>query len=393
MTARAAARYIHPLAIEIPKYRFPWRPDNAFRLLVDGERFFPAMLEAIDEARSHVLLELYLMESGRVADRFIDALVRAATRGLVVCVLVDAFGAYNLSRRDRSRLTGAGARLALYNPIRYGELRRYLFRDHRKLLLVDGERVFTGGYGLTDGFQPKHDPELAWHDVVLEARGPVVADWQTLFESNWRRWDPVPLELPPAAGGPVGPHPGRLVLSQPDRGAEVKRSLVKRVRSAERRIWIATAYFIPSRKVRRALRRAARAGVDVRLLLPGPHTDHPGARHAGRRYYLRLLRAGVRIFEFQPRFLHAKVALCDHWVAIGSSNVDRWNLRLNLEANQEVEDEALAEEVAAWFGEDFAQSQEYRYAEWQARPLLGRLQERWWGQVDRWLERFTRLRR
>ena len=381
------------MAIQRPKYRFPWRPDNAFRLMVDGGQFFPAMLAAIDGARSHVLLELYLMESGRLATDFIDALIRAAAREVQVCVLVDDFGASRLGRRDRDRLQGAGVRFATYNPLRYGRLRGYLFRDHRKLLLVDGERVFTGGFGLTDAFSAATAVGPPWHEVVLEARGPVVADWQALFEEGWRRWGRDPAALPAAAAGPVGERPGRVVLSQPAQGSEVKRSLLKRVRAAERRVWLATAYFLPSRKVRRALRRAARAGVDVRLLLPGPLTDHPAARHAGRRYYVRLLRAGVRIFEYQPQFLHAKVTLCDHWLSVGSSNIDRWNLRLNLEANQEVEDPGLAEEVAGWFESDFGRSREYQYGPWRTRPLSGRLLERLWGMVDRWLEWLTRLRR
>lgn len=374
------------------KYRFPWRDGNRFELLVDGERFFPAMLGAIEGARSHVLLEMYLVASGALTSRFVEALVHAATRGVTVCVLLDDFGAGWFSRGDRTRLTGAGVRLALYNPFRYGRLRRSLFRDHRKLLLVDGRLAFTGGPGLTDDFDPAHTGR-PWHDVMLQVEGPVVADWQTLFTENWARWASNNLPALPVAAGPAGEGPGRVAISQPDRGTEVKRSLVKRVRAAERRVWVATAYFIPSWKVRRALRRAVRAGADVRLLLPGPHTDHPGARHAGRRFYARLLRSGIRIFEYQPRFLHAKVALCDDWTSIGSSNIDRWNLRLNLEANQEGDEQDLAEAVAALFERDFQESRELRYEDWQRRPWYDRFREWFWGWIDLWLERLTRPRR
>src|SRR5690606_26145988 len=121
-----------------------------------------------------------------------------------------------------------------------------------------------------------------------------------------------------------------VVIARAGREVEVRRSFVRAVRAAGRRVWLATAYFVPSWKLRRALRRAAHRGVDVRLLLPGPITDHPGVRHAGRRLYSRLLRNGVHIFEYQPRFSHTKLMLCDDWVSTGSSNSDRWNLHWNL---------------------------------------------------------------
>jgi cardiolipin synthase len=165
--------------------------------------------------------------------------------------------------------------------------------------------------------------------------------------------------------------------------------LFRRVRNAEQRVWLATAYFVPSRKLLRALRRAVRQGADVRLLLPGPHTDHPAIRHAGRRFYTRLLRHGVRIFEYQPRFLHTKTLLCDRWVSLGSSNFDRWNLRWNLEANQEVDDQRFADAVAVMFETDFSECIEIDLRRWRRR-WFGRLREQLWGKVDMWLESLGR---
>jgi phosphatidylserine/phosphatidylglycerophosphate/cardiolipin synthase-like enzyme len=171
---------------------------------------------------------------------------------------------------------------------------------------------------------------------------------------------------------------------------EIKRSLINRIRNAERRVWIATAYFLPSWKIRRLLRHAAQRGIDVRLLLPGPHSDHPSVSHAGRRFYARLLHHGVRIFEYQPCFLHAKMLLCDEWLSVGSSNIDRWNLRWNLEANQELLDGELVEQAVELFERDYGNSEEITDTMWQARPWYRRLQEWFWGRVDRWLERRTR---
>jgi len=137
------------------------------------------------------------------------------------------------------------------------------------------------------------------------------------------------------------------------------------------------------------LRKAARRGVDVRLLLPGPITDHPSVRYAGRRFYHSLLRTVVRIFEYQPRFLHAKLLLCDDWVSLGSCNVDRWNLRWNLEANQEIEASQFAARVRELFATDFGVSAECHTQQWQLRSRYRKWQEWFWGRVDRLLEKMS----
>ena len=373
------------------KYLFPWRSGNHFELLVDGRRFFPRMLEAVEWARRQVLLEIYLFESGAVATRFIDAFVRAAARGVRVKLLLDDFGALGLDRADRERLARGGVDVLFYNPIRFRKHLHNMFRDHRKLLIVDGEVSFVSGAGIADEFDSPDHPERSWRETAVRIRGPVVADWQDLFLLVWNRNVPEPSSLPaPAPPSGADGMRGRVTVTKALAAQEIKRSLYSRVRHARNRAWISTAYFVPSRKVRRALRQAARRGVDVRLLLPGPYTDHPAVRHAGRRFYTRMLRAGVRIFEYQPRFLHAKTILCDDWVSLGSSNLDRWNLRWNLEANQEVDDAAFAEEVRVMFGEDFGNSIECRYDDWRRRPWHVRLRERIWGRVDMWLESLGR---
>ncbi|MBI5449884.1 MAG: hypothetical protein HY940_00850 [Gammaproteobacteria bacterium] len=174
---------------------------------------------------------------------------------------------------------------------------------------------------------------------------------------------------------------------------DIRRSLYYRLQGAERRIWLMTAYFVPSRRTLRALRQAAQRGVDVRLLLPGPVSDHPAIAHAGRRFYSPLLRAGVRVFEYQPRFMHAKAVICDDWVSIGSSNFDRWNLHWNLEANQEIDDQPFADQVCAVIDGDLRDCIEIRYPDWHQRGLAARLREQLWGRIDRLLEGLGRLRR
>jgi phosphatidylserine/phosphatidylglycerophosphate/cardiolipin synthase-like enzyme len=373
-------------------FALPWRAGNHVTLLVDGPAFFARMLEAIETAQHYVLLEMYLFESGTVASRFIEALARAAARGVAVHVLVDGFGVRRLARGDRRRLRTSGVQLALYNPLRARAWWRNLMRDHRKQLLVDGRLVFVTGAGLTDEFDSPQGLRRTWRETAVAVEGPAVADWYALFARTWARYGRTP--LPPFdAPAPVADGSrARVAAASGPVAAHIKRAMLRAIHKAQRRVWFQTAYFVPSRKLRRALRHAARRGVDVRLFLPGPRTDHPAVRHAGRRYYGRLLRAGIRIFEYQPRVLHAKAVLCDDWASLGSSNFDRWNWRWNLDANLEVDDARFADAVAAMLEADRRESREITYSEWRLRPWLSRVRERFWGRVDLWLNRFGRGR-
>ena len=370
---------------------FPWRTANSVSLLEDGTQFFPRMLQALAQARRYVLLEMYLFESGTVATQFISAFVQAAQRGIQVHLLLDDFGCRALNSKDRSTLTNAGVQLCFYNPLHYGQLRRALFRDHRKILIIDGELCFVGGVGLADEFSGR-DGMPGWRETLVEVSGPCVNDWVVLFSDTWQKVSLQPLQIVSALSltYSVGVR-GRVACVHSDDSQGIKRALINRARGAEYRIWIATAYFVPSVKIRRALSDAARRGVDVRLLLPGEVTDHPAVRHAGRRFYYSLLRSGVRIFEYQPRFTHAKVQLTDAWVSIGSSNIDRWNFRWNLEANQEIEDQQFSDQVALMFERDFGQSDEIRVAVWRQRPWYWRVREWFWGRVDLWLDKLSLL--
>lgn len=365
---------------------WPWRSANRFRLLDGSAEFFPRMLAAIDAAAGHVLLEMYLVESGKVAGAFIDALTRAAARGVRSCVVFDGFGALGLGAADRHRLLEAGVELRFFNPLRFANRLRNFMRDHRKLLTVDGRVAFVGGAGLTDEFAPGPN---AWRDLMLEIEGPVVADWQRAFARTWRRLGPE-LALPEPAPRAVGGASGRLALSEARQYSVLANGVIRRIDAARRRAWIMSAYFVPSRRFRKALRRAARRGVDVRLLLPGPRTDHPWVRQAARRFYGKMLRNGVQILEYQPRMLHAKMILCDDWVSVGSSNLDRWSFKWNLEANQEVADHGVADAAAALFAGDFAASQALNRRYWSHRAWLDRLRERIAGALDRWLEGWRR---
>ena len=369
---------------------FPWRRGNRIELLVDGPLFFPRMLELMAGARRQVDLELYLVESGACATTLIEVLCAAAQRGVQVRCLFDAYGGQGLLAADRQRLQQAGVQLQWYNPLRFRQGWRNFHRDHRKLLLVDERWAFVGGSGATDEFWQPGQAHSLWHEVMAEISGPLVLDWQRLFERQWQAsrariaWRPrLPLGLQRLGMPPAGQGLGRVAYADASQHRDILLSLVRALRGAKQRIWLATPYFLPTWTVRRALRQAAGRGVEVRLLLSGRHTDHPPVRFAGQRYYPGLLKAGVQIFEYQPRFLHLKMVLVDDWVSVGSCNFDHWNLRFNLDANLEALDPAFSASVARSFVADFADSQAVTLEDWRARPLWRRAQQRLWGWLDR----------
>lgn len=312
--------YTYTMAIRNP---YPERGGNGFRLLAGADAFLPAMELAIHRARHYVLFEQYLISSGSVADRFIDAFAACLQRGVPVYMLIDHFGARGLSAADRQRIQAAGIELLFYNPAYLSHFFRGLPRNHCKVLLIDGELAYSGGAGITDDYATE-GPTLPWHDLIVEMRGPVVADWQSQFINVWQHWsDQITLpettpsvtdlseinlseinrseiKPPETDAGKIGNQSGTLSLSLRGRRKFIRLSLLAQVQSASERIWLGTAYYLPGHRMLQALRAAKKRGVDVRLLLPGKINDHPAVYHAGRRYYHNLMRHGIRIFEYQP---------------------------------------------------------------------------------------------
>lgn len=370
---------------------YPWRDGNTFELMIDGDCFFPRLLQAMEQAQQSIDIELYLVESGDSTDQVVAILSAAVARGVRVRCLFDGLGSRGLQERDRERLRQAGVDLCFYNPLNLLGGRFNLHRDHRKLIIIDDQTLYIGGTGFTDDFCiPDKYGHCLWHEHMLLVQGPVVEDWSGVFQQQWhsthRQQGRTGLSLrrvriPPLPQGTDGL--ARVSLTDGRRHRELVQALLANIARAERQVWLATPYFVPGWRIRRALSRAARRGVDVRLLLCGEITDHPAVRYAGQRYYRRLLTAGVRIYEYQPRFLHLKSVLVDDWVSLGSSNFDRWTLHWNLEANQNIIDSRLRATVEQSFSSDFAESREWTLAQWLQRPWLHRMKVRLWGAVSR----------
>ena len=350
---------------------------NRAELLNNGDEFFPAILEAIRGARHSVNVELYLYADGRVGREFAAALAAKAREGVAVRVLVDALG--KRTGGLDAALRAAGVQFRVYKPVRLWQLPKTGDRTHRKIITVDGRIGFTGGFGVDDRWAGNARHPGEWREVVVRVEGPVVQQLQRLFFQNWLyATGEIPdgegefLEVPPA-----GSLRAQAVGST--RGADV--SLAKLhyyapIQAARRRLWIENAYFLPDRDFRRALVAAARRGVDVRLVVPGRHTDIKLIRYAARSDYDELLRGGVRIFEYQPTMLHTKMMVVDsQWTSIGSINFTARSMRANAEANVAIYDPEFARQAEAVIERDLAQSREITWEDWRRRGWCDRLRE------------------
>ncbi|WP_020408424.1 phospholipase D-like domain-containing protein [Hahella ganghwensis] len=334
-------------------HRYPLRLANRFQLVVGGDAYLSSLLAYVQSARSEILVEMYLVEQGRAFDLFWAAVSQALEKGVKVSLLLDGYG----SRQVLSFLQGAvqewpNLALSVYNPISFRRFKSNFHRDHRKLIVIDQSIAIISGFGINDEFYEAlvKRPASAtppWLDTAVFVRGEVVADWRQLFCDTWNG-EPV------LGNGQVmqaqGQTPGRVAYGLGWGRQDIVRELRVRIRKASDRIWIVSPYFLTSWRIRRLLRRASRRGLDVRILVPGAYyTDHPPVTYASRRYYLRLLRAGVRLFEYQKSFIHSKIYICDQWVSMGSFNLDHWTYRFNLEANQEVVSESFSNEVGQFY--------------------------------------------
>ncbi len=373
------------------RYLYPPRPGNQFEFLVDGEVFFQRIYADIASAKRYVLMEMYLCASGKVFSQFIAAVLTARSKQVDVYLLLDDYGAKKVRAPDLETLRAAGVFVAMYNPVRWFQLKNNLYRTHRKILVIDGQIAYTGGAGLSDEFANGDNPSDYWHDVMVRIVGPCVDDWGDIFTRAFRVWAPkIPLAHLPVALAHEADGYGRVVLNRSARDSEIRRSLIKHMLNAQKRVWITVPYFVPSRKFRSKLRACAARGVDTCLLLPGPITDNIASRYMAHRYYKKLLKNGVKIYEYQPRFIHSKIFIADDWCSIGSSNLDRWNLVWNLDANQEIYSPEFTAQVAAQFVQDFAQSKLFDLETWQRRPLFERFVEKFWGFIVHLLSRFSR---
>ena len=346
---------------------------NRVDILTNGAQFYPAMRDAILAAEQSVNIEAYIFQPGEAADMLVEALIARAQAGVEVRVVLDAIGSSYLRNSAATRLAAHGCRVAFYQPITWYRLHRLNNRTHRELLVVDGTVAFTGGAGVADWwYKPVNGP--TWRDTMARIEGPVAAAMQGTFAENWLETCGEILTGPrhwPALE-PAGKADAMLVKSSPaDRSTPSRVVFQMLIEGAVSSIDIATPYFLPDRSFRRALVRAARRGVQVRVVVPGQHTDQRWVRLASRRMYRELLEGGVRMFEYRPSMTHVKTVIVDSvWVMIGTTNIDNRSFEHNDELNVAFREHGVAARLCHDFDADLAASDEVTLDLWIARPLF-----------------------
>lgn len=342
---------------------------NAVTLLHDGPATFDSMCEAMAAAEQSIVLEAYIYRSDDVGRRIGDALIEAALRGVKVRVLSDWIGMRGIHKSYLDGLRKAGVEHRVFNTPGFKAWLGLIPRDHRKLLVVDAKVGITGGVGIGNEWMGKTKHHRGkWRDTAVRIEGPAAHDMQHAFETMWERahkrerrgshratrraargahLDPATAE--PALVGIIEGEPLRL---------RVARALQMQAISAERSIWIANAYFVPSWSEVEALMGAARDGVDVRILVPA-RNDHKWVSFLTRRYYRRLLTNGVRIWEWKGAMMHAKTSVVDgRWLRVGSTDFNPLGVAINYELDAVIEDAALGAQAEAKFLADLEQSRE-----------------------------------
>jgi cardiolipin synthase A/B len=361
-------------------------PGNRAEILIDGPQTHRAMFDAISLAQDHINIESYILEDAGPGSELRDLLLRKRAEGVRINLIYDSFGSWTTPARYFDSLRDAGVTLLEYNPI--NPLRHPLRwslhqRDHRKLLVVDGTIAFIGGVNISSVYSspPAADQResiVRWRDTHLRIEGPVVAELQRLYLDHWRSRASRPPQsadyFPPL--NVAGDHSIAVTACAAGRRRNpLYRALLGAIKGARRNVYITSAYFVPTRRLLRALNDAARRGVDVRLALPGI-SDVWAPLAAGRSRYGRLLESGVRIFERRNAILHAKTVVIDGvWATAGSSNTDWRSLLHNAEANVVILDTDVAARFEALFAEDVAESEELTLNRWLKRGWLARAGE------------------
>lgn len=363
-------------ACPLERHDFEWLPS--------GRALLRAKAAAIESARDEVLLEIYIFKAGPVGDRFLAVLAAAARRGARVRVLLDAFGSNALPAGYFQSLLAAGGEVKWFNR---PSLATWSFRDHRKLLVVDGCHAFVGGCNIG----PEYDGDgvaTGWRDGGVGVRGPVIECLVREFHAQWRlaeekQWRQRKRRKRRRRRVPCGAEVDALFVL-PGFGQNPLREAVEDDLRRARRIGICSPYFLPSLGLRREIASPERRGADVRILLAGK-TDVPLMQLASRSIYRFFLDRGVEIYEYEPQILHAKVLLLDDVVYIGSSNLDPRSLRINFEIMLRIRDRGLAEQAWRQFEADLAHSRQ-----WTLEELTGH--RTWWRRIKQQVAYFILAR-
>lgn len=356
----------------------PFKKSSKINILESGQATFQKILDTVSSARVSICIEFYIFKDDDTGKKLARLLKEKVRQGVKVYVLYDHFGSFLTSRGFWSDLKKAGINIRVSNPIKWSAPSVYFYRNHKKLLIIDGTKAFIGGFNIADeyhGYFKKS--KKTWRDTGIYLEGPISVSLLNIFRKSWKTWKgDIILDharrLNSAGGVSVVP-----IFANSGRARrKMRRLLIYSIRNAKESIFITTAYFTPSRRILRALESAARRGVSLKLMLPGV-TDIKSVYYAGRTYYRRLLKAGVEIFNYKDSVLHSKFAVFDRqWSIIGSTNLDKQSLRRNEESNVGILDGDFSRRMIDIFQKDLLKSIKIDLDSWIKRPFYQKILER-----------------
>lgn len=363
----------------------PVRSGGTVQLLNNGTEIFPALVRDLRAAQRTIDFMVYIWEPGRASDMVLAALIERARAGVQVRVMLDGMGGKKAPDEGFEQLRAAGGKVVRFQPMHFGELSRYHRRNHRRAIVIDGVVGYTGGAAVADKWLGDARNPEEWREAMVRVTGPPAVALQAAFA---QLWSVVSGEIPvgpafyppdpaaPTAGEPITQNVG-VVSSPSDASLPLRKLFWLTFASARQRLYLTNAYFVPDHELLKALEERARAGVDVRVLVPGDKTDAKPVRWASQSHYEELLRAGVRIYEYQPTMIHTKTLAADGvWSVVGSANMDIRSMELNQENVLGILDRGFAAQVERTFLEDVGRAKEVRLAEWERRPWWHRAAER-----------------
>jgi len=367
----------------------PATEGNRLDVLRNGDEIFPAMLDAIAEAEHTVDLLTFVYWDGEICTEFARRLADRAQAGVRVRVLLDAWGAHPMNKQVIDDMDRAGVQVRWFRPLHRLRVGTVNHRTHRKVMITDESVGFTGGVGIADEWKGNARDETEWRDTHFRIQGPAVDGLRAAFLDNWIETDPVLFDAE-IDRFPDQPKPGDTVVQCVRGASEVGWSDVATLfrtllQAAQSCVRITTAYFVPDENLAARLCDAAERGVQVQILLPGPHADKRFVQLAGEAMYPRLLASGVELWNFQPTMLHAKVMTVDGVVAnIGSANLNARSTVCDEEINVVALDAELVQVLDEQFDEDLERSVRIEPGRWKERSLSQRLAEQAVRPVRRW---------
>ncbi len=352
--------------------------DNKVTLLWKEHESFQIIFDSLRKARELICLAFYIFRNDETGKELADILKQKASEGVAVYILYDHFGSLFTPMTFWKDLRNSGIQIRASHPFKWTSPFHYVHRDHRKLIIVDGEIAFTGGLNIANEYRGYHRilRKKGWRDTGIFLEGPVSTKLLEKFYKSWIIWKGNPItfrkQIEPVRGGlPVLP-----IFASSARGRrQMRRLLYYSINHARGNIYLTTAYFTPSRRMLQILENAVKRGVEVKLLLPGK-SDISAAHYAGRAFFTKLLRAGIRIYNYQGEILHAKTSVFDEvWSVIGSANLDFQSLRRNDEGNVGIINKQFGQQMVDIFNEDLKKSAEITLTTWLQRPMIEKIKE------------------